>query len=169
MIIRPAELADAEDITHIYNYYILNSVISFEEQVVSRQAMAERMRDVFAASLPWLVAESSGRVVGYAYAAMWNDRSAYRFSVQSTIYLEQARRGVGIGTRLYQALLDDLRQRNVHVVIGGIALPNEASLRLHEKLGYRKVAHFEEVGYKFGEWIDVGYWQLILSPISERG
>jgi phosphinothricin acetyltransferase len=162
MMIRPALPADAEAITRIYNHYILNTVISFEEQILTSQAIVERMREVYAAHLPWLVAESSGGVAGYAYASNWNDRSAYRFSVQSTIYLDHAARGVGIGSRLYEALLAELRQQELHVVIGGIALPNEASVKLHEKFGYRKVAHFEEVGYKFGQWIDVGYWQLFL-------
>jgi len=162
MMIRPALPADAEAITRIYNYYILNTVITFEEQTMTPQAIVERMREVTAASLPWLVAESSGRIAGYAYASKWKDRSAYRFSVESTIYLDPTAVGVGFGSRLYEALLADLRQQELHVVIGGIALPNEASIRLHEKFGFRKVAHFEEVGYKFGQWIDVGYWQLFL-------
>jgi phosphinothricin acetyltransferase len=161
MMIRPALPGDAEDIARIYNHYILNTVISFEEQVVPPQAIQDRLQEVQAASLPWLVAESSGSVIGYAYASRWKERSAYRYSVESAIYLDPAARGVGHGTRLYTALLTDLRQRKVHTVIGGIALPNPASVRLHEKFGFQKVAHFKEVGYKFGQWVDVGYWQLI--------
>lgn len=161
-MIRPAQPLDAESIARIYNDYILHSIATFEERTVSPQDMAERIRTVQADSLPWLVAESSGTLVGYAYASMWKTRSAYRYSVESTVYIEPASRGVGIGSRLYDALLSELRQGQVHVVIGGIALPNEASIRLHEKLGFRKVAHFEEVGFKFGQWVDVGYWQLLL-------
>lgn len=159
-MIRPALLADAADIARIYNHYILNTVISFEEQVVTPQSMADRLQEVQDASLPWLVAESSGSVLGYAYASWWKERSAYRYSVESTIYLDPAALGAGHGTRLYTALLADLSQRKVHAVIGGIALPNPASVRLHEKLGFWKVAHFKEVGFKFERWVDVGYWQL---------
>jgi len=162
-MIRPAQPLDDESIARIYNHYILNSTATFEERTVSSQDMAERIRAVQADSLPWLVAESSGTLVGYACASKWKTRSAYRYSVESTVYVEPASCGVGIGSRLYDALLSELRQGQVHVVIGGIALPNEASIRLHEKLGFRKVAHFEEVGFKFGQWVDVGYWQLILS------
>jgi phosphinothricin acetyltransferase len=169
MIIRPALPSDSESIASIYNHYVLHSVSTFEEQTVSSQTIARRIADVDAASLPWLVAEASGRVIGYAYASRWKSRSAYRFSAESSVYLDPARVRVGIGTRLYTALLDDLRGRNLHVVIGGVALPNAASVRLHEKLGFCKVAHFGEVGYKFGRWIDVGYWQLILLPLSEPG
>src|SRR5690606_39143142 len=99
---------------------------------------------------------------GYAYAARWKGRCAYRYSVESTIYLDLGARRGGIGTVLYAALLERLRSRGYHAVIGGIALPNDASVRLHEQLGFRKVAHFPEVGFKLGRWVDVGYWQIIL-------
>lgn len=159
-MIRPALPADVEAIARIYNYYILNTVITFEEQVVAPQIIAQRIDEVGAAALPWLVSESSGAVVGYAYASQWKDRSAYHYSVESTVYLDPAALGVGLGSQLYDALLDDLRRQKVHVVIGGIALPNPASIRLHEKFGFQKVAHFKEVGFKFDRWVDVGYWQL---------
>lgn len=159
-MIRPALPADAGDIARIYNYYILNTVVSFQEQAVSVQAMAERLREVRSVPLQWLVAESNGDVLGYAFASRWKERSAYRFSVESSVYLDPAVFGRGYGSALYEALLANLRQREVHAVIGGIALPNPASIRLHEKFGFLKVAHFKEVGYKFGQWVDVGYWQL---------
>ena len=161
-MIRPVLPADAEAIAQIYNYYILNTVITFEEQVVTPQAIAGRIDDVYASSLPWLVVESSGTLVAYAYASPWKERYGYRYSVESTVYLDPTALGVGFGSQLYKALLAGLRQQQLHTVIGGIALPNEASIRLHEKFSFRKVAHFKEVGYKFGTWIDVGYWQLIL-------
>lgn len=161
-MIRPALPADAEDITRIYNYYILNTVITFEEQVVTSQIVVERIRQVESDSLPWLVFELSEEVIGYAYATRWKERSAYRRSVETTIYLDPAVLGAGYGSQLYNALMSDLRQRGVHAVIGGIALPNAASVRLHEKLGFHKVAHFKEVGFKFDRWVDVGYWQLTL-------
>ncbi len=111
---------------------------------------------------PWLVWAEAGRVLGFCYAGKWKTRHGYRYAVESSIYLHPDSTGLGIGTRLYSALLRDLRQRELHVVIGGIALPNERSVALHERMGFRKTAHFEQVGWKFNRWIDVGYWQLFL-------
>jgi L-amino acid N-acyltransferase YncA len=159
-LIRPAVLSDTEAIVRIYNHYILNTVVTFEEQAVSVIEMAERMKAVEAASLPWLVAECADQVVGYAYAGKWHGRSAYRYSVECTVYLDPAATGQGLGTELYNALFAILRCKPVHTVIGCIALPNEASIALHEKFGLKKVAHFKEVGFKFNRWIDVGYWQI---------
>lgn len=109
-----------------------------------------------------MVAEDRGVVVGYAYASKWKARSAYRFAVESTVYLDPHYTGKGVGTKLYQELLKILRTKSLHVVIGGIAQPNPASVALHERLGFEKVAHFKEVGFKLGRRVDVGYWQLAL-------
>lgn len=160
--VRSALPTDADAIARIYNYYIHNTVITFEEETVSPQAMAVRIADVQNASLPWLVAECDDIVVGYAYANRWKVRSAYRHSVETTIYLEHGREGRGIGKQLYSKLLTQLRSRGIHVAIGGAALPNEASATLHEKLGFERVATFRQVGFKHGRWIDVAYWQLVL-------
>ena len=157
--IRSAATADADAIARIYRHYVCNTSISFEEQPVNPVEMAERINEVISSSLPWLVAERPGRLLGYAYATKWKGRCAYRHSVESSVYLDPDCVGQGIGTRLYQELLQMLRERSIHVVIGGIGLPNPASVALHERLGFTKVAHFKEVGYKFGCWIDVGYWQ----------
>jgi L-amino acid N-acyltransferase YncA len=159
--IRPAAAADVEAVARIYNHYVANTTISFEEQTVSPAEMAERIDEVLQARLPWLVAEEAGHLVGYAYAGKWKGRCAYRHSAESSVYLDPQFMGRGIGTRLYQELLAMLRERSIHVVIAGIALPNEASVALHERQGFSKVAHFREVGYKFGQWLDVGYWQRI--------
>ena len=161
-MIRPATHDDADAIARIYNHYILNTVVTFEEQAVSGPDMAARIDRVFAASLPYLVVEHDRDVVGYAYAGRWHDRSAYRNSVETTIYLDSNRLGKGIGRALYQTLLDRLVEKGLHVAIGGIAIPNPGSIALHEKLGFRKVAHYAEVGFKFGKWVDVGYWQRML-------
>jgi L-amino acid N-acyltransferase YncA len=162
IMLRQATIADSETIARIYNHYILNTTITFEEQEVSAHQISARISDVAAASLPWLVAEESDKVIGYAYATKWRARSAYRFSVESTIYLEQNSIGLGLGSRLYRSLIDELKKRKIHAVMGGIALPNPNSIALHEKLGFNKVAQFKDVGYKFNKWIDVGYWQLVL-------
>jgi phosphinothricin acetyltransferase len=161
-MIRKATAADAEAIAGIYNHYIQETIITFEEQPVPASDIAKRIAEVSAASLPWLVAEKNGSLVGYAYATKWKDRSAYRFSVETTIYLDPDVVGKGIGTSLYQALLTQLKDLELHVAVGCIALPNSASIVLHEKLGFRKVAHFSDVGFKFSKWIDVAYWELLL-------
>jgi L-amino acid N-acyltransferase YncA len=159
IVIRIAEIADAQAIAGIYNYYVASTTISFEEQPVSTGQMAERILEVRALSLPWFVAEESGKVIGYAYASKWRARSAYRFAVETSVYLQSGSTGQGLGSRLYEVLFRSLQEGGIHVAIGGIALPNEASVRLHERLGMKKVAHFEQVGFKFGTWVDVGYWQ----------
>ncbi|MGH8427984.1 MAG: arsinothricin resistance N-acetyltransferase ArsN1 family B [Gammaproteobacteria bacterium] len=158
--VRPAISGDGEAVAGIYNHYVLNTVFTFEEAPVSARDMIARIEEVTGAALPWLVAERAGEVVGYAYASKWKGRCAYRHSVESGLYLDPDASGQGIGSRLYEALLAALRERHVHAVIAGIALPNPASVALHEKCGFSKVAHFREVGFKFARWIDVGYWQL---------
>jgi L-amino acid N-acyltransferase YncA len=160
--VRPAIPSDAEALARIYNYYIQNTVITFEEEPVSAQTMTTRVADVQKSSLPWLVAELDGAVVGYAYASKWKVRSAYRYSVETTIYLEQGREGQGLGTRLYSELLRILREQGIHAAMGGAALPNEASVALHEKLGFERVAIFRQVGFKHQKWVDVAYWQILL-------
>lgn len=165
-MIRPATADDAAAVAAIYNHYVATSTISFEEQPVPAHEMAERIASV-SARLPWYVFERDGAVIGYAYATPWRVRSAYRFSVESSVYVSHAAARQGIGSRLYQTLIEDLRQRGLQVVIGGIAQPNDASVQLHERLGFKKVAHFSRVGRKFDQWVDVGYWELHLnSPDS---
>ena len=160
--VRAATSADADRICAIYNHYIATTTISFEEEPVAPADMAQRIADVLAAKLPWLVMLENDKLIGYAYATKWRVRAAYRYAVESSVYLAPDSAGKGAGTVLYEALLAELRARGLHLVIGGIAQPNEASVRLHERLGFTKVAHFSEVGLKFGRWIDVGYWQLKL-------
>ena len=124
--------------------------------------MAARITEVLGLELPWFVWEENGRVLGYAYAGKWKSRCAYRYSVESSIYLAKEATGRGLGTKLYVALIDALRAKGIHSIIGGIALPNPASVGVSEKLGFQKIGQFKEVGWKFEQWIDVGYWELIL-------
>jgi len=159
-MIRKINQSDSQVIAEIYNHYVKNTVITFEEKEVSLDDISERIENVLSESLPWIVAEKMGRVVGYAYATKWRARSAYRFSVESAVYLKQTSIGNGIGTILYKELLSSLKDSGVHVVIGGIALPNPSCIALHKKFGFKQAAYFKEVGFKFDTWIDVGYWQL---------
>ena len=107
---------------------------------------------------PYLVSEEDGEIIGYAYVSKFRERPAYEHSVETSIYLKNGCGGQGLGTKLYSELLS-YASSQYHAIIGGIALPNEASIKLHEKCGFKKVAHFAEVGRKFGKWIDVGFWQ----------
>jgi len=163
MTVRDAAEKDAKAVAGIYNHYILNTTITFEEQAITEAEMARRISDVQSAGLPWLVVECAGEVVGYAYATKWRVRHAYRFSVESTVYLAPNVSGKGLGSALYIDLLTRLATDGYHLVIGGIALPNQASIALHEKMGFEKVAQFREVGFKFDRWIDVGYWEKRLA------
>tara|TARA_B100002003_G_scaffold251997_1_gene299997 strand:- start:6429 stop:6920 length:492 start_codon:yes stop_codon:yes gene_type:complete len=160
-LIRHVIPADAEAIAGIYNWYITNTLITFEEEPVTGDNMSARFAMVTDEN-PWLVLLDDGKPIGYAYAIDWKARSAYRFSKETTVYLHHEYYGGGRGTRLMKALIDEIRKTPIHVLIAGVALPNEASVALHEKLGFRKIGQFEEVGSKFGGKVDVGYWQLIL-------
>jgi len=160
-MVRSATKSDASAICAIYNHYVLNTPVTFEEEVVTKEDMAARIAKV-QSGYPWLVAEREGIVVGYAYASRWKSRCAYRYSVETTVYVDNNVCKSGIGSELYVQLIADLKKISMHSLIGGIALPNTASVALHEKFGFRKVAQFEQVGWKFDRWIDVGYWELIL-------
>lgn len=164
-MLRRCTSSDAPAIARIYNYYVAETVITFEEAPVSADEMARRIENV-SAHHPWLVWEEHDEISGYAYAAPWKSRSAYRHSVEAAIYLKKEATGRGTGSTLYRELLRELGQSGVHCVVGGVALPNEASVALHEKLGFRKVAEFPEIGKKHGRWVDVAYWQLILSSAT---
>jgi phosphinothricin acetyltransferase len=161
-VIRDIKSEDAAEIARIYNPFILESVITFEELPVTEGEIARRIQNITSASYPYLVAELNSQVAGYAYGSQWRSRSAYRYTAESTVYLDPLHAGKGLGTLLYNALLERLKEMDMHVVMGVVTLPNPASVALHEKFGFKKVAHFSEVGYKFGQWLDVGYWQLTL-------
>jgi L-amino acid N-acyltransferase YncA len=163
--IRTATPRDAKVLATIYNHYVRETIVTFEEEPVSAETFSRRIEDVLASSFPWLVAIEEESPVGYAYATPWKPRRGYRFSVEVTVYVAHGCAGRGIGSALYGDLFSMLEAGGVHAAIGGIALPNDASIALHEKFGMRKVAHFEEVGFKFGRWIDVGYWERVFARL----
>lgn len=160
-MLRDCTAYDAPQLCAIYNPYVEQTAVTFEETPVSADEMVRRIAEV-TSRFPWLVWEREDTVVGYAYATSWKPRSAYRHSVETTIYLGPDAKGKGIGTLLYRSLVARLRLLDVHCAVGGIALPNPASVALHEKLGFVNIGRFREIGLKFGSWIDVGYWQLRL-------
>ena len=158
VIVRSANAADAGACAGIYAPVVRDTVISFEDVPPTVEEMGRRIGKAPA----WLVAESDGVVLGYAYASSHRERAAYRFAVDFTVYLGEGARGRGLGRRLYEELIVACRDRGFHRAYGGIALPNEASVRLHEAVGFRPVGVYERVGWKFGAWHDVGWWQLDL-------
>lgn len=164
--IRAARPADAAPMAAIYAPHVVSGTVSFETEAPDAAVMRDRM----AASgglYPWLVATSgSGEdaaVVGYAYATRFRERAAYRFVVETSIYLCGSVQRQGVGRRLYGALLATLRVQGFTQAMGVIALPNDPSVSLHEAAGFAKVGMFREVGYKHGQWVDVGFWQCVLS------
>jgi phosphinothricin acetyltransferase len=157
--IRDATAADAAAVAAIYDHYVLGTAVTFEEAAVPASVMAGRIAAIRDAGLPWLVALEDGEVTGYAYAAPWNPRDAYRHTVECTAYVAPGATGGGRGGRLYAELFARLRALEVHAVIAVIALPNPPSITLHERFGLVQAGLFREVGRKFGRWVDVGYWQ----------
>jgi phosphinothricin acetyltransferase len=166
--IRAATPDDAGSIAAIYAPHVLMGTVSFETQPPEARAMRTRM----AASeglYPWLVAtqgEAAGGVLGYAYATRFSERDAYRWAVETTIYVADAAQRQGAGRLLYEALVDTLRAQGFAQAIGRIALPNEPSIALHEAVGFRRAGVFREIGWKNGRWIDVGLWQCELAEPS---
>ncbi|HZM40406.1 MAG TPA: arsinothricin resistance N-acetyltransferase ArsN1 family B [Acidimicrobiales bacterium] len=164
MPIRLATAADAAAVRAVYAPVIETTAISFELVVPSEDEMAARIAGRQPAH-PWLVAEGDdGRgVVGYAYGGRFSGRAAYDWSVETSVYLAEAARGRGVGRSLYAALLAVLAAQGYRQAMGGIALPNEASVRLHEGAGFSLVGVYRAVGWKFGTWHDVGWWQRPLA------
>ncbi len=160
MNIRQVKLTDSAQVAEIYNYYIQSTHHTFETEPLSADEMQKRIAEI-AEHHPYLVAEEDGEILGYAFATRFRMREAYEFSVESSIYVKNDAKQRKIGTQLYVQLFDELAETNVHAIVAGIALPNDASISFHERLGFEKVAHFKEVGYKLGRWIDVGYWEMI--------
>ena len=159
--IRPAEERDCAQLCSIYNHYVRDTVITFDLEEKDEEDFKTEIAQLIREQ-PYLVACQGDKVLGYAYSNQWRKRRAYQHAVEASIYMDPAYTSKGIGYHLYLKLINELKARGVHSIIAGISLPNVTSVRLHEKLGFHKVAHFREVGYKFEKWVDVGYWELLL-------
>ncbi|MDR1416689.1 MAG: GNAT family N-acetyltransferase [Prevotellaceae bacterium] len=160
-MIRRVNEEDAGAVAAIYSYYVAHTTISFETEPVSEEDMRERIARI-SAEYPYFVYEKDGVVVGYCYAALWKKRRAYSRTVESTVYISPDHRREGIGIALMDKLIGELRKMCVHAVIACIYIPNDGSVAMHEKLGFTKASHFRQVGWKFGRWLDVGDWELVL-------
>lgn len=165
--VRLASPADAEAILRIYAPIVRETAISFELDVPTVEQVHERISSTLE-QFPWLVAESAGRVVGYAHASRHRHRAAYRWSVDVSAYVSDDARRQGIGRALYSRLLDLLTRMSYHTAFAGIALPNPASVALHESMGFRPIGVYRNVGYKLGAWRDVGWWQRDLRPHDDE-
>jgi phosphinothricin acetyltransferase len=159
--IRTVQPGDAYAIAEIYRPIVETTTISFEEVAPGEREIAQRIVHV-TQGYPWLVAEGDGRLAGYAYASRHRERAAYRYSVDVSVYVAAGARRSGIASKLYAALFADLEQRGFHRAFAGVALPNDASIALHERFGFEPVGVYREVGWKFGRWLDVAWWQKAL-------
>ena len=182
MRIRLAREADAAEVRAIYAPIVENTVVSFEADPPSEAEVADRIADTLA-EYPWLVceiednesesesetADIESEIAGYAYAGRHREREAYRWSVDVSVYVAERHRRKGIGQGLYESLFEVLRVQGFYNAYAGIALPNEASVALHESFGFEPVGVYESVGYKRGAWRDVGWWQLALRDRPEGG
>ncbi|HEM3463438.1 TPA: N-acetyltransferase [Streptococcus suis] len=159
--IRSARIEDAADLVAIYAPYVEKTAITFETEVPTVEAFASRIEKTLE-KFPYLVAVEEGALVGYAYASTYYARAAYDWTVELSVYIQQDARGKGIGSLLYDALEEELTVRGFKNFLACIALPNPASIALHEKRGYEQVAHFKKVGYKFDTWHDIVWLQKSL-------
>ena len=160
--VRPAADGDLERVREIVNYYIDKTAFNFRTEPQSidevRALWAQRHQ-----RFPWLVATVEDHVIGVAYAGPWNERAAYQWTVESTIYVDPSAHRRGVGDALYTELLDRLRRQGFHSAVAVIALPNDRSVRLHERHGFIRVGHLLDAGYKHDAWHDVGFWQCMLA------
>ncbi len=163
--IRLATAADAGALAAIYVPSVIDAPTSFEIEAPDAAEMARRLSAVLGHA-PWLVLERSGAIAGYAYASRHHERAAYQWSVDVTVYVDRAHHRAGVGRALYTILFGLLRVQGFYVAHAGITLPNEASVGLHESLGFTPVGTYRDVGYKLGAWHDVGWWRLALRPLE---
>ena len=160
-MIRPIHINDVQALLDIYNYYILNTTVTFDLEAQSFNVFLEKINQI-KADYPFIVYEAGNEILGYAYGSRFRPRPAYDFVAESTVYVKHTAHGKQIGTKLYAELIRLLKETNLHTVLGVLTIPNDASIKLHEKFGFEQVANLKEVGFKFGEWQNVGIWQLKL-------
>lgn len=168
MVIRHADPArDAGACAAIYAPFVRDTAVSFEEQAPDEREFARRIEQG-SRTHPWLVADRDGTVVGYAYGSPHRERSAYRWATDVAVYVAEGQRRSGVGRTLYERLLSLLARQGFHVACAGITLPNEASVALHEAVGFKPVGVYRRIGFKCGRWCDVGWWQMELAPDDGR-
>jgi len=160
-LIRNYKQTDLTEIVEILNYYVKNDVCIFQVEPYSFEEIESKFKSILP-TYPIFVEEQNGKVVAFAYGARWRDKPAYEKSVETTIYVHPDYKNSGIGEPLYRKLIETLTQMEFHLLVAGMTMPNPDSQRLHEKLGFEKVGEFKDAGMKFGQWHNVGFWQMIL-------
>ncbi len=161
-MIRDVQPGDVEKIVEIYNYYIRETVITFDEKEYMLEEMQRKIKKYTDNGFPWLVYEQDGEVLGYAYLTGWRDRAAYNITAETSVYIDQKAVNRGIGSRLYEILIEKAKEKNLRSLIAGISVPNPVSRKLHQKFDFVPVGTFKECGKKFDRLIDVEFWQLFL-------
>jgi phosphinothricin acetyltransferase len=166
MNIRKATLDDAHALCNIYNYYVENTAITFDVAPFSEIEAKQRISDVMNSGHLFYVGEVDGKIIGFYHTWHWENRSAYATTVEESIFLDKDATGKGYGTQLFEHLLEHIDKSKTHVLMATIAIPNEASVRLHEKFGFKQISNMKEIGRKFDRWRDIGHWQLIFDEQS---
>ena len=160
-MIRPVHINDAQELLDMYNYYVINTTVTFDIEPLTLDVFKEKIKQIIT-EYPFIVFEENNDILGYAYGSRFRPRAAYNYVAESTVYVKHTAHGNQIGSKLYAELIRLLKKTNLHTVLGVLTIPNEASIKLHEKFGFEQVANLREVGFKFGEWQHIGIWQLTL-------
>ena len=166
-IIRIATPEDAAGILDIYAPYISNTSFTFETDIPSMEEFAARIKS-YLINWPWLVAETNGKITGYAYASRHRERTAYQWSVESSVYIQDDFQMAGLGRVLYTTLFEILKRQGFNNMYAVINLPNDKSVAFHERLGFQYFATYEKVGYKLGKWKNVGWWRLSVNEYGDE-
>ena len=161
-MIRSVRLSDAEAIAKIYNYYVKETTVTFETEEIYITEMEKRIMKTLEYGYPFIVYEEAGIVTGYAYVRKWRERISYNNTLETSIYVDKDKKTKGTGKKLYNSLIEKCKKSGVHVLIGVLAHTNTASKKLHKNTGFEKTGHFKEAANKFGKFIDVEFWSLIL-------
>lgn len=160
-MIRSVHIDDASALLDIYNYYVLNTTVNFDIDPLSLETFTDKINHIVS-EYPYIVYEENNEILGFAYGSRFRPRPAYNYTAESTVYVKHTAHGKQIGSKLYTELIRLLKETDLHTVLGVLTVPNDASINLHEKFGFEQVAHLKEVGLKFGEWQNIGIWQLKL-------
>ena len=161
-MIRDFQPQDLSQIVSIFNHYVENEACTFQLIPFTDEDMVKKI-DLIQKHYPFLVIEENQEVLGFAYGSRWREKQAYDLSVETTIYLQPYLKGKGIGSRLYKSLIDNLKSRGYHLLVACLTLPNPASVKLHQRLGFQEVGEFTHAGRKFDRWHNVSYWQKLLT------
>ena len=160
-MIRSVHINDAQALLDIYNYYVLHTTATFDIKPLSIETFIAKINHINK-DYPFIVFEVDNEVLGFAYGSQFRPKPAYNYVAESTVYVKYSAHGKGIGSKLYAQLLEELKRTELHTILGVLTIPNDASVKLHEKFGFEQVALLNEVGFKFDEWQNVGIWQLRL-------